>query len=287
MDFFYSYLVLAEIFAIASMSTNLLVGVTGIFSISQGAVFGVGAYTVAILLSGDHASLPLALLAAALLCAAVNIAMALPALRIAGDYFVVTSFGIQIVASALFVNLTAITGGASGLSGIPQPILWGLDLSLPGPFAILSTAMLAMAALFFWQVLRSPFGRLVNAIREDEAAVAAAGKNIFAAKIGVAAFSGLLIGGAGGLYAVFFGFIDPGSFDIGASILLLTMVVVGGAGTLAGSLIGPALLTALPQLLSTLPLSSSEAAPLRQIIYGGLLIGFMLWRPQGLLGRRI
>jgi branched-chain amino acid transport system permease protein len=287
MNFLLSYLVLAEIFALASMSTNLLVGVTGIFSVSQGAIFGIGAYTVGILTVNDWTGFPTAILTALALCALTNVAMALPALRIAGDYFVVTSFGIQIAATAVFMNLTDVTGGASGLPGIPPPNVFGHDLDEASRFVLLSTAALVVAAICFWQVLRSPFGRLINAIREDELAVAAAGKNVLVAKLGVAALSGIFVGLAGGLYAGFLSFIDPGSFDIDASILLLTMIVVGGARTLAGSLIGPALLTALPQALSLLPISSSAAGPLRQMIYGLMLIAFMLFRPQGIAGRRL
>jgi branched-chain amino acid transport system permease protein len=287
MNFLYSYLIIAEIYALASMSTNLLVGVTGIFSVSQGAIFGIGAYTVAILTLNGTTSFPVAMAVALVLCSLTNVAMALPALRIAGDYFVVTSFGIQIVATAVFMNLAGLTGGASGLAGVPPPTLFGQDLDEPQRFILLSTAVLVVGALCFWLVLRSPFGRLINAIREDELAVAAAGKNVLAAKVGVGALSGMFVGVAGGLYAVFLSFIDPTSFDIDASILLLTMIVVGGARTLAGSLIGPALLTALPQVLSVLPIPSSAAGPLRQIVYGALLIAFMLFRPQGIAGRRL
>ena len=287
MAFLNSYLVFAEIYALASLSTNLLVGVTGIFSVSQGAIFGIGAYTVAILTSGDTTGFGVALAVALVLCSLTNVAFALPALRIAGDYFVVTSFGIQIAATAVFMNLTDLTGGASGLAGIPPPSLFGYDLDEPRRFLLLSTAALLVGAVCFALIMRAPFGRLINAVREDELAVAAAGKNVLAAKVGVSALSGLFVGMAGGLYATFLSFIDPGSFDIDASILLLTMIVVGGARTLAGSLIGPALLTALPQALSVLPIPSSSAGSLRQIIYGAMLVAFMLFRPQGIAGRRL
>ncbi len=287
MNYFKSYLIIAEIYALASMSTNLLVGITGIFSVSQGAIFGIGAYTVGILTTGDYAGFGVAMLLALGLCMLTNVVFALPALRISGDYFVVTSFGIQIAATAVFMNLPNLTGGASGLAGVPPPSVFGYDLDEPGRFILLSTVILLVAAFWFWLVLRSPFGRLVNAVREDELAVVAAGKNVLAAKVGVSALSGLFVGAAGGLYAMFFSFIDPGSFDIDASILLLTMIVVGGARTLAGTLIGPALLTALPQALSVLPIPSSAAGPLRQIIYGAMLIAFMLFRPQGIAGRRL
>ena len=107
------------------------------------------------------------------------------------------------------------------------------------------------------------------------------------AKVSAAALAGAMAGVAGGLYATFLSFIDPSSFDLDASILLLTMVVVGGARTLAGSIVGPFLLLAMPQALSMLDIPTTIAAAARQLIYGVLLIAFMVFRPQGLVGERL
>ena len=152
---------------------------------------------------------------------------------------------------------------------------------------LLCTVASALGCLCFWLIMRAPFGRLLRAIREDEIAVAAAGKNVLRAKVSAAALAGAFAGTAGGLYATFLSFIDPSSFDLDASILLLTMVVVGGARTLAGSIIGPFLLLALPQVLTLVDIPTTIAAAARQLIYGVLLIAFMLFRPQGLAGERL
>src|SRR5271163_502797 len=129
MDFWYSYLILAEIYVLLGLSTNLLVGIVGIFSVSQAAVFGVGAYIVAdFLLSGTLPFLP-ALAVAAACCVLLNVLVTLPSLRVAGDYFVVTSFGIQLLATATFTNWTGGTGGANGLPGIPPAGLFGITLT--------------------------------------------------------------------------------------------------------------------------------------------------------------
>jgi branched-chain amino acid transport system permease protein len=287
MTFVLSYLIIAAIYALAAMSTNLLIGVTGIFSIAQGAIFGIGAYIVALSTLNDTLSFPVALLLAMLLCSLVNVAMALPSLRISGDYFVVTSLGMQFVLTAAFMNLPDITGGASGLPGVPPPVLFGVELGDAHRFFPLALLALLVGMGCYWLVMRSPFGLLINAIREDELAVSAAGKNVLIAKVSVAALSGVYVGVAGGLYTTFLSFIDPSSCDIAASFLLLTMFVVGGARTLAGCLIGPALLMALPQALSVMPIPSSAAGPLRQMIYGALLIAFMLFRPQGIAGQKL
>lgn len=287
MDFLNSYIVLAEIYVLLALSTNLLVGIVGIFSVSQAAVFGVGAYIVAALLMGNVLSFLPAILVAALGCVALNVLVTLPSLRVAGDYFVVTSFGIQLLATAVFTNWTEGTGGANGLPGIPPPSVLGFEFDSTGQFLLLSTTALALGCLSFWLIMRAPFGRLLRAIREDEMAVAAAGKNVLRAKVGAAALAGALAGIAGGVYGTFLSFIDPSSFDLDASILMLTMVVVGGARTLMGSIVGPFLLLALPQLLTLVEIPSTIAAAMRQLIYGLLLIAFMLFRPQGLAGERL
>jgi branched-chain amino acid transport system permease protein len=187
----------------------------------------------------------------------------------------------------VFTNWTAGTGGANGLPGIPPPDLFGYQLDSTFQLMALCLCGLLLACGCFWLIMRAPFGRLLRAIREDELAVAAAGKNVLRAKVSAAALAGAFAGMAGGLYATFLSFIDPSSFDLDASILLLTMVVVGGARTLAGSIVGPFLLLAMPQALSMLDIPTTIAAAARQLIYGLLLIAFMLFRPQGLLGERL
>ena len=287
MDYLYSYLILAEIYVLLGLSTNLLVGVVGIFSVSQAAVFGVGAYIVGdFLLSGSLSFLP-ALALAAVACVLLNVLISLPSLRVSGDYFVVTSFGIQLLATATFTNWTWGTGGANGMPGVPPPDLFGASIESTRGILALTTVAMALGCLAFWLILRAPFGRKLRAIREDELAVAAAGKGVLGAKVSAAAMAGAFAGVAGGLYATYLSFIDPSSFDLDASILLLTMVVVGGARTLWGSILGPFLLLALPQLLTLLAIPTTYAATSRQLLYGGLLIAFALFRPQGLLGERL
>jgi branched-chain amino acid transport system permease protein len=287
MDFWFTYVALASIYVLLGLSTNLLVGIAGIFSVSQAAVFGVGAYIVAFFLMNDVMSFLPALAIAAACCIALNIIVTLPALRVSGDYFVVTSFGIQLLATAIFTNWTTGTGGANGLPGIPTADLFGKALDDTSSMVLLCLGAMAVGCLIFWLVMRAPFGRLLRAIREDELAVAAAGKSVLRAKVSAAALAGAFAGSAGGLYACFLSFIDPSSFDLDSSVLFLTMVVVGGARTLAGSIIGPYLLLALPQILTLIDIPTTIAAAMRQLIYGVLLIVFMMFRPQGLAGEKL
>ncbi len=286
MNYFLSFVILAEIFSIAALSTNLLIGVIGIFSVAQAAIMGVGAYTAALLMMAG-VPFPLALLAAVLTCAAINVLSSLPSLRLAGDYFIITSFGTQLVATAVFINWQDLTGGATGLMGIPIAEIAGHSFASSRQFALLVTFFLILIATSFWLLMRSPYGKLLHAIRLNEVAAVAAGRKVLRAKVGVAAVSGAYAGVAGALYATYISFIDPVSFDIHVSVLVVTMLVVGGARTLAGSIIGPFLLLAIPQLLALVDIPSTIVGPVRQLLYGVILIAFMLWRPQGIAGRKL
>src|SRR5580698_5266287 len=149
MDFWLSYVALAAIYVLLGLSTNLLVGIAGIFSVSQAAVFGVGAYIVSYLLMNDITSFLPAMVIAAAVCVALNILVTLPALRVSGDYFVVTSFGIQLLATATFTNWTGGTGGANGLPGIPPPDLFGKTLDNNTELAALSLTAMLLGCLAF------------------------------------------------------------------------------------------------------------------------------------------
>jgi branched-chain amino acid transport system permease protein len=287
-NFFITYLVLSLIYVIAALSTNLLVGIAGIFTVSQAAVFGVGAYIVAFLMTHEIAGFFTATLIAAVACIVLSIIITLPSLRVAGDYFVVTSFGIQLLATAIFTNWNAATGGANGIAGLPPPVFFGIELDTPKLYLPLAFAAAVLACVVYWLLMRAPFGRLLRAIREDEEAVAAAGKSVLRAKVEVAAVAGAFAAVAGSLYGHFLSYIEPASFDLNVSILMLTMVVLGGARTLRGAVVGSFLLLALPLILSFYELvPNSIAGAVRQIIYGLLLIAFMVFRPQGIAGEKL
>src|SRR4051794_10333312 len=225
MDFWLSYMTLASIYVLLGLSTNLLVGIAGIFSVSQAAVFGVGAYIVSYFLMNEVMSFLPAMLIASAACVALNVLVTLPALRVSGDYFVVTSFGIQLLATAVFINWTAGTGGANGLPGIPPPDLFGFPLDTNTHLVLLCLAAMGLGCAAFWLIMRAPFGRLLRAIREDELAVSAAGKDVLRAKVSAAAMAGGFARGAGGVGAGFFSFFYSSSLVPGAARPLLA---VGG-----------------------------------------------------------
>ncbi len=286
MDFFFSYVTLALVYVLVAISSNVMTGLVGIFSVSQAAIFGVGAYATANLMM---AGVPFvgALAIACVICVIVNVLFALPALRVAGDYFVVTSFGIQLVASTVFDNWTDVTGGAAGLFAIPLPSFFGFEASETWHFMLINLVVVIVGGVLFQLLKKSAYGRLLVAIRQDETAVLSVGKSIITPKVQAAAVAGAYAALGGGLYATYLSFIDPVSFDLQASILIISMMVLGGTGTLVGALVGPFLLLGLPMMLAFIDMPSSVAAPVRQLIYGVMLVLFMMFRPQGIAGNRI
>jgi len=226
-------------------------------------------------------SLPCALAIAAMLAAVV----AIPTLRVHDDYFVIATFCLQVIATSVMNNWIDVTGGPLGLPGIPHPTLFGVSLGAHWQMVLL---VWAIAGLSFWllhRLVSAPFGRVLRAIREDEVFTRSLGKNVVKYKVLAFVIGAAFAAASGSLYAVYMTYIDPTSFTVHESIFMLAIVIVGGAGSLWGSVVGAAVLVALPELLRFVGMPSAIAANVRQILYGGLLVGMMLWRPQGLLGK--
>jgi len=173
-------------------------------------------------------------------------------------------------------NLVNFKGGPLGLPGIPQPNIFGYEISTHIEFLIL---VIILAGFTYWianRVVQSPFGRLLKAIREDEVFVQAAGRNVASAKVKVFMISAALASISGVIYATYITYIDPTSFTVMESIFIISIVIIGGAGNLKGSILGAAFLVALPELLRFIGLPNSIAANVRQILYGALLVIMMM-----------
>jgi branched-chain amino acid transport system permease protein len=279
------FLVMVAIYSILALSLNLLIGYSGIFSLAHAAIYGIGAYASAL------AALKLGLgfwggmVVAASAGAFASALVAIPSLRVAGDYYVVASFGLQVVVLAVFMNWTDLTNGHAGLPGIPRPNLFGWVIDQPFKYVFLAAAFAVLTWAICWRLTNSAFGRVLQAIRDDEIAALAMGKNVVLVKIVIACISSALGAMAGSLYAHYITYINPSSFSLHESIFIATLVILGGSERLAGPIVGAFMLLAIPELLKFLAIPDTIAAPMRQIIYGALLIVFMLVRPEGILGR--
>jgi branched-chain amino acid transport system permease protein len=279
---------LASIFGILAVSLNVMVGYAGIFSMAHAVFFGLGAYAgaqIALLLTPDAA---VACIAAALLAGAFSLCLALPALRVRGEYFVAASLGLQMLASTIFTQAEPLTGGIGGLVGIPPPTLAGFDISSGPAFLAVCVTCLAAAMLTIRLLMRGSFGRSLMAVRDSESAARALGKDVALLKTLAVALGCALAGVAGALFAFQEAFVNVESFTLDQSILVLAMVIIGGVGTLAGPLIGAILLLLLPAGLTFLPfIPPTDIGAVQQLIYGLAMTLLMIFRPAGLAGRRV
>jgi len=285
MEYFLHILILIGIYIILSESLNLIAGYTGLLSIAHAAFYSVGAYVAALMALNLHSPFLVNIICAIILSGLLGALVGIPALRIRDDYFVIATFAFQVITFSILNNWVSFTGGPMGLPGIPPPTIFGLAISSHLGFLLLIGFSCALILWISHRIVQSPFGRVLKAIREDEVFAQAVGKNVAAYKVLVFIIGAGMAAVAGVMYAYYISFIDPTSFTVMESIFIISIVIIGGAGSLWGPVIGAVVLVVLPEALRFVGMPSSIAANMRQIIYGGLLVAFMMWRPQGLMGK--
>ncbi|HHY18549.1 MAG TPA: branched-chain amino acid ABC transporter permease [Firmicutes bacterium] len=252
---------------ILAVSLNLINGITGQFSLGHAGFMAIGAYVSALISIHLKWPLYLALICGGLAAAFLGIVIGLPTLRLKGDYLAIATLGMGEIIRVVLLNLD-ITKGARGLTGIPRTT------------SIYLVELVAFITIIFMvNLMRSTHGRALLSIREDEIAAEAMGINVTYYKVFAFAAGAFFAGVAGGLFAHLMGYIAPKNFDFMRSIEILVMVVLGGLGSITGSVIATIVLTILPEALRGF-------AEYRMVLYSALLIVIMLFRPQGLMGTR-
>ncbi|MAE92882.1 MAG: branched-chain amino acid ABC transporter permease [Pelagibaca sp.] len=278
---------LIAIYAILAVTLNFIMGYAGIYSLAHAVFFGLGAYTSAWVAQNVHPSILLTIPAAMMASAALSLLLALPALRVRGEYFVAASLGLQVLAVTIFSEWKSFTGGIGGVLAIPPANVFGIEVFKPAHFAILSVVALVIVMALINALVHSSFGRNLRAIHDSESAAASFGKNVPMIKTISVVISAALAAVAGALYASYLSFINVESFTLDASVLVMAMVIIGGTGTVAGPIVGAALLMLLPSLISWFDfLPQTEIGALQQIIYGLGMTLLMIFRPGGIVGRR-
>lgn len=285
MDYLLHIFIITSIFVILASSLDLLAGHTGLFSLAHASFFGLGAYASALLTTRAGVPFIAAGAAAMAIAAFTAVLVALPSIRVHDDYFVLATFGFQMLVYDLLNNWTDFTRGSIGISGIPPPSLGGWVLGSRVEMAIVVGGAATGSVVLVQRLAASPFGRVLHAVREDDLLPSSLGKNVLSSKVAAFVAASVLAAGAGVLYAHYVTYIDPGSFAAPESILILAMVVVGGAGTRWGPAAGAALLVAFPELLRFVGISGTAAANLRQVCFGLLLVTVLAWGPRGALAR--
>ncbi len=283
MDYIFYILILVDIFIILAVSLNLLMGFTGLISMAHAGFMAIGAYTTTLLITSLGMNFFLTIPLGVLIAGLVSALLALPSLRVKGEHYIIASFGLQIILYNILLNWVSLTNGPYGFSGIPRPRLFGYTFGTYRSYLVLASLITLVCVFIIWRITRSRFGLVLRGIREDEIAASSLGKNVNRFKV-IAFVAGSSVAAvAGSLYATAISFIDPFCFTVHDSIFMLAVVIIGGMGNIFGSALGALLLISLPELLKFFQVAETIAAPLRQMIYGALLVVFMRFRPQGLL----
>ncbi|MCW2704056.1 MAG: branched-chain amino acid transporter ATP-binding protein/permease [Blastococcus sp.] len=278
-------LALLAIFSILGMSFNLIMGYAGQFSIAHGAFFGQGAYTTGVLMRDYEWSFLPAMVASFLFAGLVSVILGVAARRVTDVYLVILTLAWQVAAVELYSNLD-ITGGSGGLIGIPRADIFGYELAGPTQVIILAWAVCIVVALAVRYIVRSPFGRTLRGLREDEIAARSLGKPTANLKIKAFVISSALAGVAGSLFAVQIRFISPAEFALDRSIEVLSLAIIGGLATLIGPFVGAAVIVLIPELLGYLDLPNTLVGAVNAFLFSGMVLVFLRFRPQGLVGRR-
>lgn len=277
--------ILVCINATLAITLNFIMGYAGIFSLAHAIFFGVGGYAAAYCALHFSASLWVAVPVAMLIAGVLSLALALPALRVRGEYFVAASLGLQVLGVTVFSEWKSVTGGIGGVIGIPPASLFGRELTDPAEFLAMTVVVLALIIAATSTLLRSSFGRNLQAIRDSESAAYAFGKNVAAIKTLAVVVSSSLAAVAGVLYAFYLSFINVESFTLDTSVLLMAMVIIGGTGTVLGPIVGALLLMLIPSFSSYISfLPQTEIGSIQQIIYGAAMVLLMIFRPGGIVG---
>lgn len=277
-------IILVAIYAILGISLNLVVGYTGLLSLTHAAFYGIGAYATAILLTAFGMNFFPALVMAIVVAAVSAFLIGLVLSKFSGDYYALGSFGFNIIVFSVFINWQDLTKGPFGIPGISRPILPGINFSSNFSFLILAFLFLIAAYLISRSIVMTSFGRILKAIREDEKAIQVFGYNTLYYKLIIFVISAGITAIAGSLFASYISFIDPSTFGLQESIFILAIIILGGLANLKGSVLGALFLISIPEILRFVGFPNEIAAQMRQVIYGLILLILMLYRPQGLLG---
>ena len=273
-------------FAIAGLGVVLIVGQAGQISLGQGALLALGAYTQG-LLARQGVPAPLSLPLAVAVAAGGGWLAGLPARRLGGLYFAMSTLAFALIVEETLVRWSALTGGAAGVT-VPTLALGPLAADNAAGEALVSALALALAWFACRRWVDSRLGRAWRAVRADEGAAAASGIDCMRAKSAAFAIGGGLSGLAGALYAHWIGFLSPEQFGLMLSFELLMLAFIGGARHLAGALWGALVIVAIPQvnavLRDELPAGLAATAGLELLLFGAVLVAVVLWRPQGLAG---
>jgi branched-chain amino acid transport system permease protein len=276
-DYYIDVIIMSGIYILLALGLNIVVGFTGLLNLGFAAFYAIGAYTYAILNTkiglGFWASLPIS----ASLAALAGLLLAIPALRLRGDYLAIVTLGFGEIVRLVLNNWDSLTNGPNGITGISRPLLMGFSLAQLQYYYYLVFVIVIFAVVVIKRVESSRIGRAWIAIKENEIAASSMGINTTTYKLYAFTFGTFWAGIAGILFSAKMQFVSPESFTFMESILILSMIILGGIGNTYGAIIGAFILVLLPEMLR-------EVQLYRMLILGIGLVLLMIFRPQGIVG---
>ncbi len=294
MNYVFHLLIYFGVYAILAMGLNLVVGYCGLLTLAHAGYFAIGAYAYALgTLAWGMDSLS-ALLLAFVAGGVTSLLTSLPTWRLKGDYFVMVSMAVQVLiysaaynwvnSGAALGSLSNLTNGPFGIAGVPRPVIFGCKLGTLGAMAAYSLIIAALCMGICHLLQTSPWGRLLKCMRDDELATRNLGKNVQLLKVQALSVACALAAVAGAIYASYTSYIDPSLASMDQSILLLSMIFVGGMGNLKGPLAGAAILLLIPEVLRFMNIPDAVAAEIRVMLYGLMLVLIVRFKPEGVAG---
>jgi branched-chain amino acid transport system permease protein len=278
-NFYLHLIIMWGIYAILTLSLNVIIGFAGLLALGQAAFFGFGAYASAIAVERYQLPYLAALLISAAVPLVIGLLLALPFMqaRLRGIYLGMATFGFGEIAFLIFRNWESMTGGSLGMRAIPPPNIFGFEFVEQRAYVYLVMTVLLIVISLVVRLINTVPGQVLLAIREDELAASSSGVPTLRYLVSVFGFGAAIAGISGSLFAHYVTYLSPENFTSSISILVLTMLIVGGRGNVLGSLVGAALLVVLPEALRVVP-------EIRILAYGTLLMLMATMRPQGILG---
>lgn len=268
------------LYVMLGLSLNLIVGHSGLFNLGHAAFYAMGAYTAAILNTLFHVPILVLLPASALAAGIFALLIVRPIIHLRGDYLCIVTIGVgEIVRIALINDIFGITGGANGIFGISRPIFFGMKISKPNEFFWLIWIFVAVTVFLFHRLEQSRFGRALNYLREDEVAAEGSGINTAHYKLAAFVLGAAWAGMAGNIYAAKMMTIAPESFNFWESVLMFTLIIMGGSGSIPGVILGAFIIIGLPELFR-------DFKDARMLVFGVAMVIMMIFRTGGILPPR-
>lgn len=283
MDYFLHIGTLIALYMVLVQSMNIYLGYTNILALSHIAFMGIGAYAGAIIgLNGG--SFWLGFLVGGVITLILGFLVGLTSIKLKADYLGIATLGFAQIVSIVSQNWTELTRGPLGLPGIPKPTIFGLYLNTKLEFFLFTLIICSLLMFLMYRMVKSPFGRILETIRDDEIAAKTLGKNTIRYKLIVFSLGSMIAGLVGTLYAPFIGYIDPKSFTLHEMALILVMMILGGLGTFRGAFIGVLVIVFIQEGVTFLSLPAQYVGSLQLLLYSFIFLAVMIYFPQGIGG---